>query len=409
MNSFENNQQQTLLPSVKELSGDFEQISSVSNENDLSNLKRKRSSDDETSQSKESKKDYSSLPTNHDVELNFPLKGAPLLPEKNEQFRPLLVEPESLEGVASAYRYKLTILNRELYGCVFNFTEDADVFSFQDVNKKRAVKKEDWPTDASPDNPSIYDVKVQLMAGNVEIKNCSGCSMWKDLTEKPILILTPQGNRCIQFVRKPFILVIFRCCPKFHSFAKQFKLNIIVTCRSTGVKYSTVINIFRKKMRQTKSKVESVNVANYASKSPNPIHPREFAAYQQHFNQYQQYQPQLLTQQVNSPQLLYDILYNQKNQNPNAQSPSTTPSLPFPPVQTTMDNKKLNNQQYSNQQQANQTIQLSKITDDLPLSSKSQGQSKQQMAMPSPSDEKWLETFLDSRMTDRSVPRRSGS
>lgn len=179
--------------------------------------------------------------------------------ETNENTQKLIFEPDSLEGVASAYRYKLNILNPELEGCAFNFTDDLDVFNFNDVNKKRALKKEEWPNDSSLDNPRRYDVQIQLMAGNAEIKTCGGCSMWKDLTRKPFLMLTPHGNRCIQFIKKPFILMIFRCCPKFHSYAKQFKLVITITSPITGAKYSNEINIYRKKMNNSgkKRKIDS--------------------------------------------------------------------------------------------------------------------------------------------------------
>lgn len=168
--------------------------------------------------------------------------------EGNEQVSKLLVDPESLEGVASAYRYKLTLLNPELNGCSFYFPKTMDVFNFNDVNKKRALKKEEWPSDSTLDNPLRHDVDIKLMAGNTEIQNCGVCNMWKDLTRKPFLVLTPHGNRCVQFVKKPFILLIFRCCPKFHSFAKQFKLVITITCPATGAKYTNEVNIYRKKM-----------------------------------------------------------------------------------------------------------------------------------------------------------------
>jgi hypothetical protein len=161
----------------------------------------------------------------------------------------LVLNPDSLTGVASAYRYKLMVMNPELERAAFYFEDSMDVFAFNDVNKKRALKKQDWPEDAPMDHPRRYNVKVQLMAGNAEIKSCGGCSMWKDLTKKPFLILTPHGTRCVEFSKNPFILLIFRCCPKFHSCTKQFSLRIIITHATIkDIVYTNEVVIHRKKM-----------------------------------------------------------------------------------------------------------------------------------------------------------------
>lgn len=169
----------------------------------------------------------------------------------------LHLDPESLMGVASAYRYKLTVLNPEMEKCAFYFDESLDVFGFNDVNKKRALKKQDWPSDASLDHPRRYNVKIQLLAGSAEIKSCGGCSMWKEMTKKPFLLLTPHGTRCVEFAKNPFILLIFRCCPKFHSYTKQFSLRITVSHNNFDIVYGTEVIIHRKKMNTPAKKRKS--------------------------------------------------------------------------------------------------------------------------------------------------------
>jgi len=64
-------------------------------------------------------------------------------------------------------------------GATFHFSDSLDVFSFNAVDKKRALKKEEWPTTGNKSDPNKYFVKVHLMAGNVEIQNCDGCASWK--------------------------------------------------------------------------------------------------------------------------------------------------------------------------------------------------------------------------------------
>jgi len=160
----------------------------------------------------------------------------------------LILDPDSLMGVASAYRYKLSVNNPALERAAFYFDESLDVFGFNDVNKKRALKKQDWPVDAPEDHPRRYNVKIELLAGDNVIKSCGGCSMWRDRTRQPFLILTPHGSRCVEFTKNPFILLIFRCCPKFHSFAKQFTLRVEVTHHQYNVCYATELIIHRKKM-----------------------------------------------------------------------------------------------------------------------------------------------------------------
>jgi len=164
------------------------------------------------------------------------------------------VDPSSLEGVASAYRYKLTILNPELFGSTLNFTPNCDVFSFHDVDKKRALKKEEWPSEAPSDNKARLDVQIRLMAGTSEIVTCEGCAMWKEKTSKPFLVLTPTGTRCVQYSKKPFILLIFRCCPKFHSCSKAFRLIITMTSPLNGTSYCTEIDIYRKRFVSNKKR-----------------------------------------------------------------------------------------------------------------------------------------------------------
>lgn len=169
----------------------------------------------------------------------------------------LNLDPDSLLGVASAYRYKLTVLNPELEKCALYFDDSMDVFAFNDVNKKRALKKQDWPGDAPLNHPRRYNVKVQLLAGNAEIKACGGCSMWKEMTKKPFLVLTPHGTRCVEYSKSPFILLIFRCCPKFHSYTKQFSLRVTITHNNFDIVYATEVLIHRKKMNNPTKKRKS--------------------------------------------------------------------------------------------------------------------------------------------------------
>jgi len=185
------------------------------------------------------------------------------------------------------------------------------VLSFPAVEKKRALKKEEWPVSSSLEVPNRYDVNVQLMAGNVEIQQCDGCASWKDKTRKPFLVLTPTGDRVIQFLKNPFILLIFRCCPKFHSCNKQFRLIITVTSPITGDIYRNEVNIHRKKMVSTKKRkttpteqsVQSLPIPTAASmisrdamENMMPIFP---------------YTKQ--TVPVVSPQLMYQLLYSDKD------------------------------------------------------------------------------------------------
>jgi len=168
--------------------------------------------------------------------------------------RHLELDPQALEGVASAYRYKVSIKNEALVGATFCFAENLDIFSFSQVDKKRALKKEEWPVSSSLDVPNRYNVNIQLMAGNTEISQCDGCASWKDKTRKPFLVLTPTGDRVLQYLKNPFILLIFRCCPKFHSCSKQFRLNITITSPVTGETYRNEVNIYRKKMVSNKKR-----------------------------------------------------------------------------------------------------------------------------------------------------------
>jgi len=183
---------------------------------------------------------------------------------------PLVVDPESLEGVASAYRYKLTIKNPNLMGATFHFSDSLDVFSFNAVDKKRALKKEEWPTTGNKSDPNKFIVKVHLMAGNVEIQNCDGCASWKEKTRKPFLVLTPTGERCVQFQKNPFLLLIFRCCPKFHSCNKQFRLVLSLSSCSGDQIFSQEVNIYRKKMVSSRKRKNSSSLES-SSKIPSVV------------------------------------------------------------------------------------------------------------------------------------------
>jgi len=179
------------------------------------------------------------------------MDSSPSAPSVNST---LVLDPPSLEGVASAYRYKVNLKNEALVGATFRFCDNLDVFSFSAVDKKRALKKEEWPVVGTVDAPNFWDVEIQLMAGETEIRNCDGCASWKDKTRKPFLVLSPTGERILQFTEYPFILVIFRCCPKFHSCNKQFRLVITVRSPTTGETFSNAVSIFRKKMVPSKKR-----------------------------------------------------------------------------------------------------------------------------------------------------------
>jgi len=247
----------------------------------------------------------------------------------------LIVEPNSFEGVASAYRYKLTIQNQDLYAAAFNFTDDVDVFSFAQVNKKRAAKKEEWPFEAPLHHPQRCDVRLQLYAGKNEIKSCGGCSMWKELTSKPFLVLTPHGNRCVQFLKQPFILLIFRCCPKFHSYAKQFKLVITVTSAKTGKRHSCAINILRKKMN-TKKRKELSPVAESNLSQDDIItnslkklqSQQQYKEIQQQYQDYQDYQPKYQQKLLNQHNLYNPAALNQILNN-TPLPPTSMPTFPL--------------------------------------------------------------------------------
>jgi hypothetical protein len=223
----------------------------------------------------------------------------------------LKVDPESLEGVASAYRYKLCIKNECLIGATFNFGESLDVFSFTAVDKKRALKKEEWPTSGSIENPNRFDVKVQLMAGNVEIQTCDGCASWKEKTRKPFMVLTPTGERCVQYQKSPFLLLIFRCCPKFHSCSKQFRLLISVSSPLTGQTFQSEVNIYRKKMISNKKRkvIPLVEVPKVIPNNPpftgssKTIMPRDTMDSMFSIFSYSK-------AHVVSPQLMYEMLYS---------------------------------------------------------------------------------------------------
>lgn len=247
---------------------------------------------------------------------------------------PLVVDPEALEGVASAYRYKLTLKNESLLSSTFSFNESMDVFSFAAVDKKRALKKDEWPSPGSNEDLNRYDVKVQLMAGNVEIQSCDGCASWKEKTRKPFLVLTPNGERCVHFQKQPFLLLIFRCCPKFHSCNKQFRLVITLTS-CNGEVLRNEVNIYRKKMVSSKKRrcqtpqEEPIKVQVVAKSQPRLISTppqRPICAEFPMFETPPQYPMSISPQYVKpmpihappqymvSSQLMFDLLYNDGKQ-----------------------------------------------------------------------------------------------
>ncbi len=125
----------------------------------------------------------------------------------------LKTDPAVLEGVASAYCYKLELMNPELKGKVLQISEENEVFSFKEVNKPRALRKENLPIPMKSEslNPSqTFSVSVRLMTGFKEIKRCECCPQWKDKTSLPFLLVTPTGERNLLFPKNPTLLVIIR-------------------------------------------------------------------------------------------------------------------------------------------------------------------------------------------------------
>lgn len=126
----------------------------------------------------------------------------------------LQTEPTVLEGVASAYCYKLELLNPELKGKTFKISDENDVFSFKAVNKKRALKKDNWPivleNSSANSSSHVCEISAKMMAGKSEIKHCNCCPQWKDKTLQPLLMITPTGARFLQFTKVPLFLFIFR-------------------------------------------------------------------------------------------------------------------------------------------------------------------------------------------------------
>jgi len=189
-------------------------------------------------------------------------------------------------------------------------------FSFTAVDKKRALKKEEWPVAGSLEDTNRYDVKVQLMAGNVEIQNCDGCASWKDKTRKPFLVLTPMGERCVHYVKNahPFLLLIFRCCPKFHSCNKQFRLVITVTSPFSGETFRSELNIYRKKMisnKKRKTTSPQTTIQNETSQTPpfKPQLPNSSPNLENIFPLF----PSCKGAHVVSHQLMYELLYAHKD------------------------------------------------------------------------------------------------
>jgi len=252
----------------------------------------------------------------------------------------LNMEPDCLEGVASAYRYKLSIKNETLCGATFNFLECMDVFSFSAVDKKRALKKEEWPSPGSLNNPNRFDVKVQLLAGNVEIETCDGCASWKEKTRKPFLILTPTGERCVQYSKNPFLLLIFRCCPKFHSCNKQFRLFITIQSPFTGEIYQNEVNIYRKKMvsnKKRKMDIGTPTVDNSTMVNPPVPSPIIMARVEQPpiFPKFPYSKAPTLPPVV-SPQMMYELLYSDHKESKQIQQMTSEicrflPNIPPPP------------------------------------------------------------------------------
>jgi len=185
------------------------------------------------------------------------------------------------------------------------------------VDKKRALKKEEWPSPGSINSANRFDVKVQLMAGNAEIQTCDGCASWKEKTRKPFLVLTPTGERCVQYSRNPFLLLIFRCCPKFHSCNKQFRLLITIKSPVTDELYQTEVNIYRKKMVSNKKRkidlsTPMVDTSTTVDTSPPPTVQNKIVmakAEQPVFPMFP-YSKAASLPPVVSPQMMYELLYS---------------------------------------------------------------------------------------------------
>jgi len=153
-------------------------------------------------------------------------------PTKEDLAKELLVDPDSLDSVASAYRYKVALRNEELAECDLEFEDKAAVFSFQEVEKKRALKKEEWPLKVVGSSQKLFTVKLQLFAGDTEITDCTGC------------------------------------CPKFHGFSKQFRLVITVTSKDKKEVFKGGLDINRKKFSKKRNAEECSSDDILPNKAP---------------------------------------------------------------------------------------------------------------------------------------------
>lgn len=138
-----------------------------------------------------------------------------------------------------------------------------------------------------------------------------------------------------------------------------------------------------------------------------PLRAPQQANYVQQHKQFQQYQQQLLTQPVNSPQLLYQLLYN-PGSNFNQYQPPTNPPVAFTP--SVPSNFPLYQQIPSKGYDQPQVQTLSRAPSRAPSQSASSRLSPEcKFLSSSPlifkvsNDDKWLQTFLEERMEQRKL------
>jgi hypothetical protein len=172
---------------------------------------------------------------------------------------PLVIElPSHFTQLESQTCYRIGLKNPSLLGACLRFSSDLAVFPFFEVGK-RPILKEEFPKDVAPEDESqldIIDVELKIFAGDEEIIICDDskkCVKWREKTTKPVLVLTPRGTRTIQFDqdKEPFLLLIFRCCPRFHR-GQEFEMQLKLTSRRR--QYTTVIDLKRKKNQAQKKR-----------------------------------------------------------------------------------------------------------------------------------------------------------
>jgi len=191
--------------------------------------------------------------------IENPQTGSPTDPQFLQES--LRVElPSNFTQLESQTCYRLGIKNSSLVGACLRFSSDLAVFPFSDVGK-RPILKEEYPKEITSEAEAsqLVDVELKIFAGDEEIRICDDykkCAKWREKTTKPLLVLTPRGQKMIQFGEnmEPFLLLIFRCCPRFHH-GQDFELHM--NLRTATTVYTATIDLKRKRNQTQKKKEES--------------------------------------------------------------------------------------------------------------------------------------------------------